>query len=157
VTCSLLCALALLAAAPMDGATIANSGSTNSPGYSLALWSDGTAKLTRPGVPDTTPTLPPDLVAKFFQDVRTARAANVPVGGCMKSVSFGSRTQVHWHGWNSPDLLCPQRDASVLTLGADVRQIESTLGIVPGMMRRMPLPIGVRKILPATPEATASP
>jgi hypothetical protein len=135
-----------------------NSGSTNSPGYRLSLWSDGSALLQRPGAAGAVAReVPADLALRFFQDVKAARAAAVPVGGCMKSMSFGSRTQVRWHGWNSPDLLCPQHDPSVLTLGADVRQIETALGIVPGSMRRMPMPIGPRKIIPATPEATASP
>ena len=112
-------AAATIAAASggLDGAVIENSGSTNAPGYTIKLWSDGHAAVAGAGT-----RVPADLVQRFFNDVRLAkrgRAGEAPVRGCMKSASFGSSTIVRYHGWTSADLECP----GFAGLSADARGI----------------------------------
>ncbi|HEV3157649.1 MAG TPA: hypothetical protein VGZ00_09925 [Candidatus Baltobacteraceae bacterium] len=120
-----------------DGAVIVNSGSTNSPSFHIAIWSNGSAALGAGeteyhGPIDTTDptvtidkngaTLAPLLTARFFADLKRARNAHPLARTCVKSVSFGSRTFVLWHGWTSPDLSCPV-PPSVSGLAADVKEI----------------------------------
>src|SRR5579864_5740093 len=114
------CTLALAAvlggavsAASRDGAIIVDSGSTNTSGYRIEIWSDGSATIrlqNRAGVGlgSARPfSVSQTVSTQFFSDLRAARAANVSGEPCMKSASFGTATHASWHGWTSPDLDCP--------------------------------------------------
>ncbi len=89
-------------------ATIANSGSTNFPGYRIALEPTGVAFVTN--TRDNTSSVQrvdPKLAKRFFD----AMAAVGPMSGitvlhCMKSASFGSSTTITMNGATSPDISC---------------------------------------------------
>lgn len=134
-----LAALAIAAfvgAAPVDTATIVNSGSTNSYGYSIQVWSTGKASATLQakggGTAAASPkpfTLPAATVARFFSDLAAARKGNLQTVPCMKSASFGTAVHVTWQGWVSPDLTCPPNDAVGAALVKDVNEIREAAGI----------------------------
>ncbi len=134
---TLLTALAIatcVAAAPHDSAVIVNSGSTNSFGYSIQVWPDGTASVTmqRRGNAVGTPkpfTVPAATVTRFFADLAAARTANLATAPCMKSVSFGTSMHVTWQGWKSPDLSCPAKDAQGDALLSDLAAIRQAAGL----------------------------
>jgi hypothetical protein len=130
--------LALCGAAPIrDGARIENSGSTNASGWTIVLRSDATGTAA---VGSETP-LPFHLTvsqtARFFRDVAALRRSRVAGGACMKSVSFGSRTDVVWHGWESVDVSCPQRIGAGLAVANDVTAIEAAAGISGRVLHRL--------------------
>ena len=149
-----IAALMLIAAqAQRDGATIRNSGSTNTAPYAITLWSDGTASVSvQDGAPRTV-IIPREVSERFFTDVKAARDENAPPQHCMKSASFGTRTTVAWHGWTSPDLQCPPLGANIGALASDVRAIQGVAGLV-GPLHRIGLPPSLRKIPETTPEVT---
>ncbi len=66
----------LVAAAPRDSAVIVDSGSTNTQGYKIEVWSDGTASLAMPGpsgAPQSAPksfTIPAETTTRFFSGSR---------------------------------------------------------------------------------------
>jgi len=139
----LACALAFSGAAgASDGATIVDSGSTNTLGYKIDVWSDGSAKLqvqNRIGVANGSPktfTVPPEQTARFFADLKAARQAQVAGAPCMKSASFGTSTHVAYHGWESPDLDCPPDNPQVSALVADLTAIRHAAGL--DTMRLLP-------------------
>jgi hypothetical protein len=149
-------ALALAARVP-DGAIIRNSGSTNTAGYVIKLWSTGKAQLqVEPHFGQTRParwfTVRPAVASAFFTDVLAARARPGTPEHCMKSASFGTTTTVLWHGWQSPDLQCPPFSPAVQALDHDVRVVQAAAHIDVNM-RRIPLPGGLRRMIPTpTPE-----
>lgn len=126
---------ALVAASPTDTATIVNSGSTNTYGYSIVVWSNGKASATlreRGGAAAGSPkafTVPAATVARFFADLAAARKGNAQSAGCMKSASFGTTVHVTWQGWVSPDLSCQQSDSLGAALVKDVDDIRQRAGI----------------------------
>jgi hypothetical protein len=141
---TLLAAFAIaffVAASPTDTATIVNSGSTNSYGYSIQVWSNGKASATlqeKNGAAAASPkafTLTPAAVARFFADLEAARKENAQSVPCMKSVSFGTTTHITWQGWVSPDLSCPAKDALGAALVKDVDEIRQAAGIASTPMR----------------------
>ena len=75
------------------------------------------------------------VAARFFADLKAARAANVSGSPCMKSASFGTTTHVSWHGWTSPDLDCPSENPLLSALIRDVNAIRAASGIgsLPGV------------------------
>lgn len=115
--------------AAASAATIVNSGSTNTLGFSIAVGSDGSAALT---MQQTTKKfhLSDATLKKFFSDLAAARkATNAPASGCIKSVSFGSATRIAWQGWTSPDLECPASNSEIAALADDVHAIREAAGI----------------------------
>lgn len=125
----------LVAASPLDSATIVDSGSTNANGYTIHVTSDGNASVLyqpRGGSPIGTPkkfTVPAATTARFFTDLAAARKGNAATVPCMKSVSFGTTLKVTWQGWTSPDLTCPPKDALGEALVSDVAAIRNAGGI----------------------------
>jgi len=122
------------AATPSDQATIVNSGSTNSAGYTIVVSPDGKASVSvapRTGVAAAPKsfTLATATATRFFNDLAAARKANIATVPCMKSASFGSTTKVTWQGWTSPDLSCPAKDATGDALTSDVDAIRQASGI----------------------------
>jgi hypothetical protein len=124
-----------------DGAAIVDSGSTNMSGYRIDVWSDGAASITlqnRAGIaqaPAKPFSVTGGVAARFFADLKAARAANVSGSPCMKSASFGTTTHVSWHGWTSPDLDCPSENPLLSALIRDVNAIRAASGIgsLPGV------------------------
>lgn len=136
-------------AAARDGATIVDSGSTNTLGYRIDVWSDGSATLAvqnRAGVAEGAPKsfqITAATASRFFADLRAARDARVTGAPCMKSASFGTTTRITWHDWTSPDLSCPPDNALLSALAHDVETIRTASGfeaMSPGPpMRRGPI------------------
>lgn len=139
-------------AAQPDGATIHNSGSTNTVGYTIALRTDGTGNANVQGGSARAIVIAHDLVAQFFSDLQAAASEHAPLAHCMKSVSFGTTTTVVWHAWQSPDLQCPPFSANLQALVKDVQAIEAAAGVNAGSIRRIRIPPDLRKNPPATPE-----
>jgi len=128
------------ASTPRDGAVIVDSGSTNTSGYRIEIWSDGNATivLQNRGVAHSTAkpfAVAPAVAAQFFANLKAARTANVNTLPCMKSASFGTTTRVTWHEWTSPDLDCPSDHAVLDALIASVNKIRAASGIgtLPGL------------------------
>ncbi|MDQ2681862.1 MAG: hypothetical protein M3Y21_12730, partial [Candidatus Eremiobacteraeota bacterium] len=90
----------------------------------------------------------------FFTDVKAARDEHAMGHPCMKSASFGTRTNVSWHGWTSPDLSCPTTTPALSALAQDVRSIigASAMTNAPRMMH---LPVNEPRR--AEPPATSPP
>lgn len=125
----------LVGASPADTATIVNSGSTNSEGYSIAVSSSGKGSATlqdKGGATSGKPkafTLPASTVARFFADLAAARKGNAQSAACMKSASFGTTVHITWQGWVSPDLSCPPQDSLGEALVKDVDEIRQAAGL----------------------------
>lgn len=137
-----LLALCAAAAPSHDGASIVDSGSTNTAGYTVNVWSDGTADVTyqnRTGAAaEKSFTISSSLASRFFADLKAARKSTAPAAHCMKSASFGTSTHVHWHGWISPDLDCPPDDTLTTALVNDVGSIRSAGNISGAPLRAFP-------------------
>jgi len=125
-------------------ATITQSGSTNTRGYTVVIHNDGsaTAEIGSAGVglrtePARSQQFPPGTI-----DVKTLRrllteigdVSKIPTGGCAKSVSFGTRTQITYASRTSGDLQCIRQPASgvdqaLLKASEDLgRFVRTTLG-----------------------------
>lgn len=103
-------------------ATIIQSRSTNTRGYKVVIHNDGSATAEIGGAsfasriePPRSQQFPPGTI-----DTRTLRrllaqigdVSKIPTGGCAKSVSFGTRTQIAYAGRTSGDLQCIRQPAS---------------------------------------------
>jgi hypothetical protein len=141
---ALLAIASFVGAVPRDNAVIVNSGSTNSYGYTIKVWSDGTGSLTlqpRGSSTTSTPkafTVPTATATRFFSDLAAARKGNAATVPCMKSASFGSTTRISWQGWQSPDLSCPAKDSLGDALVKDVDAIRKAAGIAELPLRQAP-------------------
>jgi hypothetical protein len=119
-------------------ALIVNSGSTNTAGYQLTVFEDGTTALVQGDV-TLRKRAPAQLVARFFADVRAAGPLDaIPAGMCMKSASFGTTTRVMYRGKTSPDISCPSPSAQARALAVDVQSLADAAGvsIVPRQLNR---------------------
>ncbi len=103
-------------------ATITQSRSTDTSGYKIVMRDDGSAtaeidgaSLALPTEPSRSQQFPPGAI-----DTRTLRrllteigdVSRIPTGGCAKSVSFGTRTQITYAGKSSGDLQCIRQQES---------------------------------------------
>src|ERR1700730_16066231 len=125
-------------------AIITQSGSTNSRGYKVVIHNDGSATAEIGGAnfglrtqPSRSQQFPPGTI-----DTKTLRrllieigdVSRIPTGGCAKSVSFGTRTQITYASKTSGDLQCIRRQASdvdqaPLQASEDLsRFVQTTLG-----------------------------
>ncbi len=142
-------------AAPRDNAVIVDSGSTNTLGYKIEVWSDGSASVTpqnKAGIAQgavKTFTVSAATASKFFADLQAARSGNATGSGCIKSASFGTATHVTWQGWTSPDLDCPPLNALVAALVHDVGEIRQASGVSSQVMHG---PVMVPQPAPTQPE-----
>ncbi len=120
-------------------ALIVNSGSTNTAGYRLRVYADGTTALQQGDVP-IRKHVSAQLVKRFFADLQAAgRLDRLPSTFCMKSASFGSSTHIGYRGAMSPDVSCPSTNASVRALGVDASGLAEAAG-VSMLPRPMPSP-----------------
>ena len=125
-------------------ATITQSRSTNTRGYEVVIHNDGSATAEIGGTnfglrtePSRSQQFPPGTI-----DTKTLRrllieigdVSRIPTGGCAKSVSFGTRTQITYASKTSGDLQCIRRQASdvdqaPLQASEDLgRFVQTTLG-----------------------------
>ena len=103
-------------------ATITQSRSTNTLGYRIVIYDDGSATAEIGGArsalrtePSRSQQFPPGAI-----DTKTLRrllteigdVSKIPTGGCAKSVSFGTRTQITYASKTSGDLQCIRQQAS---------------------------------------------
>ena len=107
-----------------DLATILQSGSTNTRAYRVVIHHDGSATVEINGAgllqksEPASQQFPPGTI-----DIKTLRrllrgigdVSRIPTGGCAKSVSFGTRTQIVYAGKTSGDLQCIRQE----TAGSD--------------------------------------
>jgi hypothetical protein len=154
-----------LAAGGRDGISIHNYGSTNFTGYTIQVWTDGTASYsysTRIGQQIEQPQsahIDPALVRKLIDDASAAKNGGAIGGACMKSASFGTTTVVQYHGWTSPDVECPG-GGFVIALGSDAKKIVAALKIQPKNYHQIRmLPNEPRRVPsePAPGQASATP
>ena len=155
---ALLCgpAVACVASASprLDGARIVNSGSTNTLGWSVYIWSNGrgtvgTLSTERMANPARTFSVAPQLVRQLLRDAAAARGERAAGGHCMKSASFGTRLNLFWHGWESPDLSCPAASPALAGLARDAQQVLA-VAQPEGGFRRIRMPIEPHRV-PPTP------
>jgi hypothetical protein len=125
-------------------ATITRSRSTNTRGYKVVIHTDGSATAEVGGAnfglrsePSRLQQFPPGAI-----DTKTLRrllteigdVSRIPTGGCPKSVSFGTRTQITYANKTSGDLQCIRQQASdgdqaPLQASEDLgRFVQTTLG-----------------------------
>jgi hypothetical protein len=125
-------------------ATIIQSRSTNTSDYTIVIHDDGSATAEIGGASSALPTepsrtqeFPPGAI-----DTKTLRrllteigdVSKIPIGGCAKSASFGTRTQLTYASKTSGDLQCIRQQASdvdqaTLQASQDLgRFVQSTLG-----------------------------
>jgi hypothetical protein len=110
-------------------ALIVNSGSTNQLGYRLRVYDTGWTAVQQ-GDAAIRKRVPAALVKRFFADLRAAgRVDRLPRATCMKSMSFGSTTQVAYRGSMSPDLSCPSTSAAARLLSIDATALASAAGV----------------------------
>ena len=103
-------------------ATITQSRSTNTLGYTIRIYNDGSATAEIAGAtsalrtePSRSQEFPPGAI-----DTKTLRrllteigdVSKIPTGGCAKSASFGTRTQITYASKTSGDLQCIRPQAS---------------------------------------------
>jgi len=125
-------------------ATITQSRSTNTRGYKVVIRNDGSATAEIGGAsfglrtePSRSQQFPPGTIdTKMLQRLLTeiGDVSRIPTGGCAKSVSFGTRTEITYAGKTSGDLQCirPQAsdaDHAPLKASEDLgRFVQTTLG-----------------------------
>ena len=105
-----------------DLATILQSGSTNTRSYRVVIHNDGSATAEVSGAsslqrsePAQTQRFPPGTInTKHLRHllVELGDVSKIPTGGCAKSASFGTRTQITYAGKTSGDLQCVRQQAS---------------------------------------------
>ncbi len=97
---------------------IRNSGSTNSPGFTLTIFNDGSGSLiyekckiapSRPQCQKQNKTFPLqafqlNMIRQYLAQISSIR--NIPNHYCTKSASFGSITKLLYNGQESGDISC---------------------------------------------------
>jgi hypothetical protein len=125
-------------------ATVTQSRSTNTLGYRIVIYDDGSTIAEIGGAisalraePSRSQQFPPGAI-----DTKTLRrllteigdVSKIPTGGCAKSASFGTRTQITYGSKTSGDLQCirqqaPDGDHAPLQASEDLgRFVQKTLG-----------------------------
>jgi hypothetical protein len=109
-----------------DPAVIVNSGSTNVPGYRIAVDRSGKVRgaYSNGNELKQKHRVPASLVKQFYADLDAAQPlASQPHGICAKSASFGSTLTIEFHNQKTPDLSCPGDNAKLQSLGRDAQKI----------------------------------
>jgi hypothetical protein len=140
-------------AAVLDGMRVIDSGSTNAAGWAIDLRSNGSATVSEQNAPDRTVKISANLTRRMFDDTAALRKTGARGRSCMKSVSFGTRRTVAWHGWTSQDLACPSASPQAAALTADVSELASDAQIATEH-RLVPIPAEPRR-RPPIPGRTA--
>ena len=130
---------------PVGIATIVNSGSTNTAGFTVRVFPNGKAivALSRPAS-TRVGWVGRKAASNLFAAIHASQSNGRPSGAamCMKSASFGTTMRIQYGGWASVDLNCPVVGANAeLKTRADA--IVVALKIQTSMMSRpVTLPIG---------------
>jgi hypothetical protein len=111
-------------------ATIIQSGSTNTRAYKVAIHNDGSATVEFNDTNSDLRRLLPQQFPRGTIDIGTLRrllgeigdVSRIQTGGCAKSASFGTRTQINYAGKTSGDLQCILHEA----LGGDQVLLDSS-------------------------------
>jgi hypothetical protein len=136
-------------------ATILQSGSTNARGYKVTIYKDGSA-MAEIGAAATALHSEPAQIQQFGTGtVQTGKlqalltqigdVSAIPTGHCMKSVSFGTRTEISYQGKTSGDLQCVRGTAgeqpeNLLRASVELsRFVQNTLKQLKINNRRLPL------------------
>jgi hypothetical protein len=122
-----------LATGHVQVASCVQSASTNAPSVTVVIYGDASADRTvgparnLPVAPPMSyPAGSPDVV-KFLADVQAVGdVTRIPIGGCAKSVSFGTTTRVTAYGKTSGDLQCA--NTATLAQAALVSDCDILLG-----------------------------
>ncbi|HXJ96538.1 MAG TPA: hypothetical protein VMT20_27180 [Terriglobia bacterium] len=144
-------------------AVITQSRSTNTRGYTVTIHNDGSATAEIEGTTFEGRAEPPrsqqfpagSIDTKTLRNLLTeiGDVSKIPSGGCVKSVSFGTRTEITYAGKTSGDLQCIRQEPSGGTQAqADEelgRFVRTTLGQLKIDVRRIQL---VRPAPPSQPE-----
>jgi hypothetical protein len=103
-------------------ATIVQSPSTNTRGYKVEIYSDGSAKVeagpsrlalrSEPAQPENLPAATIDAKALRRLLRKIGDVSKIPIGPCAKSTSFGTRTQITYARKTSEDLQCIRQQAA---------------------------------------------
>ncbi|HXW92779.1 MAG TPA: hypothetical protein VEK33_19680 [Terriglobales bacterium] len=125
-----------------DVATIIQSRSTNTRGYKVVIHEDGSATAQISGWASFRSGSEPPRLQEFPAGTIDVRAlhrllteigdvSKIPTGGCAKSVSFGTRTQLAYAGRTSGDLQCIRQqalsaDQALLRASKDLSKFVST-------------------------------
>jgi hypothetical protein len=119
-------------ASPGVLATIIRSPSTNTRGYKLVIHDDGSNTAEIGGVRFANHTEPPPMqqfapatvatksLRRLFTQI--GDVSKIPCGVCVKSASFGTRTQISYAGKTSGDLQCIRQQTS----GSDQKLLEAS-------------------------------
>jgi len=159
-------ALFALAAAPcrLDGARILDTGSTNVPGFTIAVRSDGTGwwrpsmRMGKPEAAKHTFTIAEGIARRFLAAMERGRAQGVRGVPCMKSASFGHSVFAIWHGWRSPDITCPLDTATARRIATSIHAVIAASGMpAPIVGRRIGIPGYEPRRQPSEPSPAGSP
>jgi hypothetical protein len=116
-------------AANKKAITIINTGSTNTPPYTIRITPGGTARVqmeTR----RFTDSVPRVFMQRLIRDLKAVQPlANLTTGPCFKSVSFGSATYLEYQGESTPDIDCLD-NAAGRRIKEDVNNIVQYLNII---------------------------
>jgi hypothetical protein len=134
----------------LDGAAIVNSGSTNVPGWRVLIRSNGRGIV----LPEMRRfRIERDAALTFLHDARDGKFQQLAAPPCAKSISFGTRLNVLYHGWSSPDLSCQAASGLQAKLARDVRSIVA-VAQPPSGLHRIHVPIEPRRV-PTNPPGYA--
>ena len=140
----------------MGVATILNSGSTNSSGYTVRVFAGGqaTVAMKRPAT-SRTGSIPRKMASDLFAAIHASQSGgrSSREAMCIKSVSFGSSMSVQYGNWKSVDLNCPVTGANA-ALKAEVNEILAALKV---QAAAGPRPITLPTNEPRAMEPTAQP
>ena len=105
---------------------IIRSNSTNTAGYKLYVYTDGTTALQQGDVP-LRKHVSSAVVGRFFSDLRAAGPLDrLKPHPCMKSASFGTTMVIVYRGKISPDVSCP---ATAPKLQGDALALADAAGV----------------------------
>ncbi|MDQ6929940.1 MAG: hypothetical protein M3126_04660 [Candidatus Eremiobacteraeota bacterium] len=141
-------------------ATILNSGSTNTGGYTVRVYAGGKAEITmtragsiRRGAVSRR------MASDLFGAIHAAQSSTRQFeSACMKSASFGTTMRVKYGTWISNDLSCPVSGA-MTALKQKAMAVLTALRVEPAAIGRpVSLPINEpRRQEPPSPSATPRP
>jgi hypothetical protein len=111
-----------------NAAVILNSGSTNTCAYTIRVSSTGSATYEVCQVRHGQGTLSPQLTDTFFRDLAMAQpfTALSQKNGCLRSISFSTKTYIEYKSQRSPDVWC-SADERAQKLGTDTERIAKEL------------------------------
>jgi hypothetical protein len=133
-----VCSAIAFAGLSLGPVVIINSGSTNTPGFTIVVGFKGDVAITinprgpnqqRANARQKHGQIPPVLAQRFYSDLEAARPFSaLPRPWCMKSVSFGTRLTISFQGDETPDLKCgDDHNAKLSALNRDAKQIITLL------------------------------